>query len=31
MNPMSFADDVKMEAQLAEELRGQGYLVYGGH
>jgi len=31
LNPMSFEDALKMEAQLAEELRAEGYLVYGGH
>jgi predicted GIY-YIG superfamily endonuclease len=31
LNPMTFEDAVKMEAQLAEDLRAQGYVVYGGH
>jgi predicted GIY-YIG superfamily endonuclease len=31
LNPMTFADAVKMEVQLAEDLRAQGYVVYGGH
>jgi hypothetical protein len=31
LNPMTFDAAVKMEAQLAEELRARGYLVYGGH
>jgi predicted GIY-YIG superfamily endonuclease len=31
LNPMTFADAVKMEVQLAEDLRVQGYVVYGGH
>ena len=31
LNPMTFGDAVKMEARLAEELREQGYVVYGGH
>jgi predicted GIY-YIG superfamily endonuclease len=31
LNPMTFEDAVKMEGQLAEQLRARGYLVYGGH
>jgi predicted GIY-YIG superfamily endonuclease len=31
LNPMSYDDAVKMEQQLAEELRAKGFLVYGGH
>ena len=31
LNPMSFADAVVMEIRLADELRVQGYQVYGGH
>jgi hypothetical protein len=31
LNPMSFEDAVRMEAQLARELKAKGYLVYGGH
>jgi len=31
LNPMTYREALAMEAQLAEELRQQGYLVYGGH
>lgn len=31
LNPMTYADALAMEQQLAEELRAQGYVVYGGH
>jgi predicted GIY-YIG superfamily endonuclease len=31
LNPMSFADALAMEARVAEELRAQGYQVFGGH
>jgi predicted GIY-YIG superfamily endonuclease len=31
LNPMSYEDAVRMEQQLAEELRAKGYVVYGGH
>jgi predicted GIY-YIG superfamily endonuclease len=31
LNPMSFAEAVAMEMRLAEELRGRGYQVFGGH
>ncbi len=31
LNPMTYKDAVKMEKRLAEELRGKGYLVFGGH
>jgi hypothetical protein len=31
LNPMSYADALAMEQQLAEELRTLGYQVYGGH
>jgi predicted GIY-YIG superfamily endonuclease len=31
LNPMTFEEAVKMEARLADELRAQGYVVYGGH
>ena len=31
LNPMSFADALATEARLAEELRAQGYQVFGGH
>ncbi len=30
LNPMTFDDAVRMEKQLAEELRAQGYQVFGG-
>ena len=31
LNPMSYADAVAMEVRLADELRAQGYQVFGGH
>ncbi|MFO1500975.1 MAG: hypothetical protein U1G07_21730 [Verrucomicrobiota bacterium] len=31
LNPMPFAAAVQMEHDLAEDLRGQGYTVTGGH
>jgi hypothetical protein len=31
LNPMTYADAVAMEAQLADELRARGYVVFGGH
>jgi predicted GIY-YIG superfamily endonuclease len=31
LNPMTYAEAVKMEQQLAEELRVAGYVVFGGH
>jgi hypothetical protein len=31
LNPMTYADAVRMEVQLAEELREAGYQVFGGH
>jgi hypothetical protein len=31
LNPMTYEDALQMEAQLAEELRGAGYQVFGGH
>lgn len=31
LNPMTYADAVAMEVQLAGELRAKGYLVFGGH
>jgi hypothetical protein len=31
LNPMPFAAAVKMEMDLAEDLRGAGYTVTGGH
>ena len=31
LNPMTYAQALKMEQQLAEELRAAGYLVFGGH
>ena len=31
LNPMTYEAALKMEAQLAAELRAAGYLVFGGH
>ncbi len=31
LNPMSYEDAVKMEQELAEQLRREGYQVFGGH
>jgi predicted GIY-YIG superfamily endonuclease len=31
LNPMTYAEAVKMEQQLADELRAAGYQVFGGH
>jgi hypothetical protein len=31
LNPMTYADAVRMEIQLADELRQAGYQVFGGH
>ena len=31
LNPMTYADAVRMEQELAEQLRGEGYQVFGGH
>jgi len=31
LNPMSYRDAVKMEQQLAEDLRARGFVVFGGH
>jgi len=31
LNPMSWEWAVKMEAELADELRRRGFRVYGGH
>jgi len=31
LNPMSYRDAVKMEQQLAEDLRARGFEVFGGH
>jgi predicted GIY-YIG superfamily endonuclease len=31
LNPMSYADAVEMERELAERLRAEGYQVFGGH
>ena len=31
LNPMRFADAVRMEMELAESLRKRGYQVFGGH
>ena len=31
LNPMTFAEAVVMEGQLAADLRAKGYQVFGGH
>jgi predicted GIY-YIG superfamily endonuclease len=31
LNPMSYDDAVRMEQELAENLRAEGYQVFGGH
>jgi predicted GIY-YIG superfamily endonuclease len=31
LNPMSYEDAVRMEVQLADELRARGFRVFGGH
>ena len=31
LNPMSYADAVQMEVELAESLRKRGFQVFGGH
>jgi predicted GIY-YIG superfamily endonuclease len=31
LNPMTYAEAVAMEGQLASELRGRGFQVFGGH
>ncbi|MFH1353421.1 MAG: hypothetical protein ABIH68_07610 [bacterium] len=31
LNPMSYKEAVRMEVELAEKLREQGYTVVGGH
>ena len=31
LNPMTYADALAMETQLAEELRERGFQVFGGH
>jgi predicted GIY-YIG superfamily endonuclease len=31
LNPMTYAQALEMEQQLAEELRAAGYVVFGGH
>jgi hypothetical protein len=31
LNPMAYADAVRMERELADELRAAGYQVFGGH
>lgn len=31
LNPMSFTDALAMELRLADQLRAQGYQVFGGH
>lgn len=31
LNPMTYADALRMEGVLADSLRKRGYVVYGGH
>ena len=31
LNPMRYADAVRMEVELAESLRKRGFVVFGGH
>ena len=31
LNPMTYAQAVAMEAQLADDLRARGFVVFGGH
>jgi predicted GIY-YIG superfamily endonuclease len=31
LNPMSYEDALRLEGELADVLRGQGYQVFGGH
>jgi len=31
LNPMTYANALQMEEQLAEDLRAAGYQVFGGH
>lgn len=31
LNPMPYEEAVRMEAQLAEDLRARGFQVFGGH
>jgi hypothetical protein len=31
LNPMTYAEAVRMEVQLADSLRKRGYQVFGGH
>ena len=31
LNPMPYREALRMEQQLAEELRAAGYQVFGGH
>ncbi len=31
LNPMTFEEAARMEISLAEELRGRGFQVFGGH
>lgn len=31
LNPMKYEDAVRMEQELAEQLRDEGYQVFGGH
>ena len=31
LNPMSYAEAMVMETQLADELRARGFVVFGGH
>ena len=31
LNPMTYKDAVRLEAELAESLRKRGFVVFGGH
>ena len=31
LNPMAYADALRMEGELAESLRKRGFVVFGGH
>lgn len=31
LNPMTYEQAVKMERELADDLRSRGYIVFGGH
>jgi predicted GIY-YIG superfamily endonuclease len=31
LNPLSYADAVRLEVELAESLRKRGFVVFGGH